>query len=203
MPRKHTPEITYIVSACNRPELLPCLLWSLKVQSNADFEVIIADNSDVESAAVAHKKYVEQLKDDRFRIVRTAKKTKVNDCYWAGEYIAEKEARGRWLCFPCDDCYYAPDFGRKMLNAAYMNSWDMVFSKIVLSQLNLQYAVIENPGPHFSVKTSFIIRADSFPGFKGKPNSPSPSCADRVLGQALAKSGIRWGVVPEVMVIHN
>jgi glycosyltransferase involved in cell wall biosynthesis len=201
-----TPEITYIVSAFQRdngPQMLACVLNSLAVQSHKNFEVIVADNSIDKKAIRANQKVVAGLKDDRFKHVLTGRKTKVNDCYWAAEWVAKNKAKGNWLCFPCDDCYYAPDFGKKMLAAGYSKDWKFVCCKMVLSQLNQAYAVIDEPGLHFCIKTNFIIRKESFPGFPGKPNSSAPSCSDRALGGVLSKEEIEWGVVPEVMVVHN
>jgi glycosyltransferase involved in cell wall biosynthesis len=200
-----SPDISYIVSAYGEraAEVLPCLLWSLKAQTHRDFEVIITDNSTNSKHIKKNRAIVAALKDERFKYFNTAKKTKVNDCYWSAEWAAAKVATGKWLCFPCDDCYYAPDFGRKMLGAASAYAWEMVFSRLVLYQCASQYLLIDQPGPEFCIKTSFILRADKFPGFSGKPKGSFPTCADRVLGQELNKEEIKWGIVPEVMVVHN
>jgi hypothetical protein len=53
-----------------------------------------------------------------------------------------------------------------------------------------------------TVKTSFIVRASSFPGFS-KPNIPTPVAADYFFGHSMRQSGKRIGSVRETMVVHN
>ncbi len=89
------PEITYIVSAFNRPVMLPVALWSIKGQSHSDFECIVTDNADSNTLAKQQEKMVKDLNDHRFRYVRTATKTQVSDCYWSAEWANKHMASGR------------------------------------------------------------------------------------------------------------
>src|ERR1017187_2587930 len=118
------PDISYIVSLCNRPAYLKVCLAMLQMQSHKDFEVIITDNSTDKTIARQHYMLVYHLKDPRFQYVNTAKRIKVNDCYYAAEYGIAR-ATGRWLCFPCEDTYYPPEWGQRMLTAAYKDNLDL------------------------------------------------------------------------------
>src|SRR6185369_4554868 len=54
-------EITYVVSAFNRPLMLPVALWSIARQTHRDFECIVADNAEDERIAKLHKIAVDQV----------------------------------------------------------------------------------------------------------------------------------------------
>src|ERR1019366_3091887 len=103
------PKVTYIVSTYNRPTLLRCCLASLAAQTDADFEVVVADNSPDFNITSQHQEVVADLRDPRFRHIDTdCVKTCIGwDCYHSAEYCA-RIAAGEWLCFPSDDSYYVP-----------------------------------------------------------------------------------------------
>jgi hypothetical protein len=61
----------------------------------------------------------------------------VNDCYWSAEYAA-RQAKGDWLCFPCDDCYYVPEFQERMLEIAALYGWKLVLCDAVY-RFNTRY----------------------------------------------------------------
>lgn len=206
------PDISYIVSCYNRPEMLPCALWSLMVQTHRNFEVIVADNAEIEQIAIRHQTHVQTIRSAhpdyaaRLRYVRTAGKTKVNDCYWSAEWAVQHEARAAWLCFPCDDCYYAPEFGQRMLTAAYANNWDFVY----MSQVVVGNEAANRSGSRLwqvyvskTPKTCFIIRRSVFPGFNAKLEITAPVNADYFLSVELARKNVRMGSVPDIMLLHN
>jgi glycosyltransferase involved in cell wall biosynthesis len=205
--RSVVPDISYIVSCYNRPELLPICLHSLKVQTHKNFEVIVTDNAKDSKVANRHKQIVAELNqgDGRFRYLKTNGK----DCYWSAE-TGVKKARGNWYCFPCDDIYYVPQFGHKLLSAAVKNQWDFVTAGRVIIGPDAcgfdEYHVWRLGRPLFPTgKAEFLIKANRFRGFPGKaPTSVSVNC-DRVLGQQIMfeDSDIPWGVVDEVLLVHN
>jgi len=170
----NSPDISFIVSAYNRPQLLPILLYSLKAQTVRDIEVIVTDNATDAKIAAMQRKAVRQMDDGRFRYIRTAEKIEYSDCYWSSEYgVKYGVAQGRWLCFPCDDCYYPDQWSRRMLTAGIAEDAELVLcEKSILgpetSCLNLYNVLTFNhawPG----CKASFIIRADCFSGWDQKP----------------------------------
>lgn len=189
--------------------MLPVILWALAGQRHRGFEVIVTDNATNDHIAADHRSSVQcvqgRIKDVRFKYVRTAYKIDVADCYHSAEYAIKHHAKGTWYCFPCDDTYLVPDFGQKMLKAAYANGWDFVYTKRVI----VGSEASGGAGPQMwemqlgrTVKTSFIVRATAFPGFV-KTGVPAPVEADYYLGTNMNQRGARIGSVDEVMVVHN
>jgi hypothetical protein len=201
-PEIPAPDISYIVSAYDRPDMLPIILWALKVQTHRNFEVIVTDNSIVPAVTAAHRKVVAQLEDSRFSHLHTAHKIEVRECYWSAEYAA-KRAHGQWLCFPCDDTYLVPEFGQRMLAAGYLNGWDMVIcGDIVVGPLcngHIGYKPWRME-PHRASKTTYIVRASAFPGFNAKPVVAGASLADYHLSGEVPNVGV---LRDQLMVVHN
>jgi glycosyltransferase involved in cell wall biosynthesis len=199
-----SPDISYIVSAYNRPDLLPSCLWSLKAQSESSIEVIVTDNAVDDGIAKEQKRIVEGLKDKRFRYFRTAGKTKINDCYWSGEW-GVKKASGKWISFPCDDCYYVPTFSEKMLGAAKLYGWDLVCCDTLYRWNSGQHGVLHvQPERALGTKTCFILKRDCFSGFRMKPQGKAAPCAaDATALLDICKSGIKFGVVQQALLVHN
>lgn len=201
------PDISYIVSCYDRPKLLPVCLYSLQAQTHEDFEVLVTDNATDPRIAAQHRRAVEQLCDDRFRYFRTAGKVKVSDCYWSAEW-AVKIASGKWFCFPCDDSYYAPEFGQRMLGAAYANAWRFVSCNAIIgpeASGGSGYALWKMPLGKVT-KTCFLIHSETFHKlgqFAGKPSISQAMAADYALSALVAKRRIRAGNIDHVMVVHN
>jgi glycosyltransferase involved in cell wall biosynthesis len=199
-------DISYIVSLYNRHDLLATCLWSLKSQSHEDFEVIVTDNTTDNRTAAKLKRLVVGLKDKRFRYLRTAGRTKVNDCYWSAEY-GMKSATGKWLCFPCDDCYYPPEWGQRMLQAA--GNLDLVLCENNITgpepcgadrYMAVRLGTLSFPG----YKPSFLVKRSKFKGWLNKPLVPACSGTDRTTLQALVRDpNIRWGAVRDLFYFHN
>ncbi len=200
-------DVTYIISAFDRPTMLAVCLWSIKGQSHENFECIVADNADDPAIAAQHARVVRDMRDARFRHVRTFKKIPVSECYWAGEWVAQHLAKGRWLCFPCDDCYYLPEFAKLMLTAAVAEQSKIVMSEFVLmgpeaaggSGVYQRWKSI----PHKLIKSAFLIQRSAFPGFKEKPKASMPSAADTALGTELVRAGFKFAVCQAMTVVHN
>lgn len=202
------PDVTYIVSAYNRPLMLPVCLWSIRGQTHQNFELIVTDNAIDNGIAAQHEAAVKAMHDPRFRYVRTADKIKVSDCYYAAEWAIANMARGTWLCFPCDDTYLMPEFASRLLAAAFQHGWEFVYCKQVV------VGPVASGGAGYylwnmdlvrmmTLKTSFLIRTTSFPGFAAKPNESLPAAADYYLGMQMQARGAKIGSVDQIMVVHN
>jgi hypothetical protein len=184
--------------------MLPVILWSIKGQTLQNFECIVTDNATDPGTAAKHRDAVKSLRDPRFSYIATARKIKVNECYHSAEY-ALKGASGSWYCFPCDDTYLVPEFAARMLAKGIAEGLDFVYCEDVIVGPDASggsgYRVwTQSIGR--TVKTSFIVRASSFPGFS-KPNIPSPVAADYFFGHEMRQAGKRIGSVRETMVVHN
>lgn len=202
-----SPKVTYVVSAFNRPDSLPCCLWSLKVQTDPDFEVIVADNAIDPALQQKHQAVVRSLRDFRFRHVNTASQATCPgwDCYWSAEWIVENVAAGKWICLPSDDSYYVPIFQRALLDAAVRHDWKFVYSDMLYDRrLSGTYSPLKVfPSPCAIDKTGFLVRRDAWIGFPNKPIArPASSCCDGEMAKALADL-VPHGKVPEILCVHN
>ena len=203
-----TPDISYIVSLYNRPELLPCCLWSLKAQTHQSFEVIVTDNTTDDKIAKKQERFVAGLKDKRFYYVRTSDKIKVSDCYWSAEY-GKAMAEGRWLAFPCEDCYYPPEFAQRMLGEAVRNNWNLVLCENIIcgpetcgsnSYMHMRVGTPLFPG----YKPSFFVRREQFKEWINKPVVPACSGVDRTTLRYLTeREDVKWGAVRDLYYVHN
>ena len=202
------PDLTYIVSLHHRPEYLRVCLYALQMQTHTDFEVIVTDNTTDAKVARIQKDFVSSLRDPRFRYVRTAGKIEVRDCYWSSEYAMQR-ARGKWLCFPCEDTYYPKDWAQRMLTAAMKDNLDLALCENVIvgpdshgadCYLPLRLGTSSFPGH----KTTFIVRASKFPGWINKPTAAIFAGVDLATLQSLmADPKIRWGVVRGLWYFNN
>lgn len=103
-------KVSFIVSAFNRPHMLNVCLASLQNQTWADRQVIVADNSRMHFLDQGHEPYARRYGGQH---VFT---TGARDCYESANMVAKSEfVSGQYLCFPSDDCYYAPRFLELML----------------------------------------------------------------------------------------
>lgn len=205
------PEITYIVSAFNRPVMLPVCLWSIKGQTHQDLEVIVTDNSEDPATVKLHKQAIVDLKDKRFTHLSTARKIKVSDPYWSAEYAIKTLARGRWLAFPCDDTYLMPQFAERMLRHAQRERSDFVWCRWpVVGQEAAGNQVHPDVGYgvwdiklHRTPKTSFIVRRSVFKGFAGKLDRAGYCNADYFLSSQMAQDGVRMSCLSDTLLVHN
>lgn len=203
------PDISYIVSAYDRPLMLPVCLWSIRNQSHQNFEVIVTDNAVDDGIAKQQEAYVKGMGDSRFRYVRTAKKIPMSDCYFSAEYAIKHMARGTWLAFPCDDTYLVPDFGALMLEQGMRDNAGFVYCE--------RFLVGTQPGGgweagyhvwqqalHRTTKTTFIVKRSMFPGFHGKAGRTGASLADYVLCSQMVEAGVKISVLRgKILVVHN
>ena len=203
-----SPKVSYIVSAFDRPTSLPCCLWSLKVQSDPSFEVIVADNALREGLQLRHALAVRQLDDPRFRHVDTSNPANCSwDCYWSAEWlVTHGRVKGEWICCPSDDSYYVPIFQEALLDAAGKNGWDLVYSDMLYDRrIGGVYKKLDvEPRRNWIDKTGFFVKRKHWIGFPEKPTTgPQRSSCDGAMIDQLVASGIKHGKVPEILVVHN
>jgi glycosyltransferase involved in cell wall biosynthesis len=181
---------SFIVSAFDRPDALACLLYSLKIQTEPDFEVIVTDNSDGNMRRVTES-LVEQ--DSRFRYALTAKE----NCYESANETVSM-ARGDYLCFPSDDNYYVPRFLELMLRGdADLTYCDMVYDP----RGGDSYRVVDaRPNQGFIDKGGFLVRRGRFIRF---PWQRSLGFADGMMIEDLVTSGVTHIKVRGVLWVHN
>ena len=202
------PKVTYIVGAFDRPASLPCCLWSLKVQTDPDFEVIVADNSHTLDLQEEHRKIVDSMRDVRFSHRNTAFYPVPGwDCYWSAEWIVKNgHARGDWLCLPNDDSYYVPIFQEAMLEAATKRGWKFVYSDMLYDRrIGGRYQKLDvAPWRGAIDKTGFLIHRDVWIGFPNKASEKVASTCDGEMANELVEQRkVRHGKVPEILVVLN
>lgn len=190
-------QLSYIVSTYNDVTRLPCLLHSLMVQTNAQFEIIVTDNSD---DAVAALEIAAICRDVSHKI--RYYHCKLASCYDSADFGAQL-ARGEFVCFPSDDSYYMPTFGELMLAGGYHA--DLVYCDIVYDARNGhgRYAVTDaQPCTGWIDKTQFIVRKSVFPGFLVNQTEAAP-VSDGKLIEELVRRGVSHKKITDVLGVHN
>lgn len=189
-----TPEITYIVSAEQRPVALALMLGSLVLQTHEEWEAIVTDIAF--NPVIANKHELVCSIDTRIRYLRSG----AENLYGAAEE-GVAAATGEWLCFPSDDGYYCPWFGERMLKAARDNDWDMVYCDIVMGGAQCHRVLGAKPSRCNIDKTNFMVRRDWFDAFDSKLTDYQQS--DGIFVEKLVGRGIRHGRLAEVLCVHN
>jgi len=210
------PKVSYIVSAYDRPEMLRCCLASLAVQTDGDFEVLVADNAPTFKQQVLNDTAAMHLNDGRFRHYDTdcVKTCAGWDCYHSAEYVARHWAKGEWVCFPSDDSYYVPIFQEVMLYQANGLGRDMVYCDWLCDRRG--HGEGFGPGRYHWVnaeakisridKTGFLVKRALFVdiGFPGKNmDEVKPCAADGELIEGLVRRGVPHCKVNEILMVHN
>lgn len=205
MQRDRVTDVAFIVSAYDRPKLLRTCLWSLACQTYRDFAVLVTDNADDPRKQRENRAAVASIQDHRFAYVSTAD-IEVSDCYWSSEH-GIKHTNSRWLCFPCDDTYYPPEWLQRMLNAAYRENLDLVLCANAIAApitcgtdhyFQVHLGTESFPG----YKPSFIVKRDKFTGWINKPTTTACSGVDRTTLQGMVKH-LAWGVARDLYYVHN
>jgi len=192
--------ISYIVSAFNSSRFLPCLLGSLAVQTDQDFEVLVTDNTVDEDKALAIRRVCRISDVKHIRYVNTRQTT----CYHSAE-TGVGLVQGEFVCFPSDDNYYMPTFGEAMYRTASANGADLVLCEMIFDgRRGGRYSVMDTKAAFGHVdKGGFILRRDKFQPFPGKPDTDIPCGADGMLIDQLVASGISHIKLPDILVVHN
>ncbi len=95
-------ETSMVVATLGRSHELGCLIRSLAAQDRQDFELIIVDQNPDDRllpilANAAGSMRIVHLRTDKKGVCRARN-------------LGAAQARGQWLMFPDDDCWYPPDF---------------------------------------------------------------------------------------------
>lgn len=181
---------SFIVSAFDRPHHLSCVLRSLQVQTEREFEVIITDNSKEQ----VNFETVFSIADNRFVYLSTQS----TDCY-ASANRGAAQAKGDYLSFPSDDGYYVPRFLETMLQAAPA---DLIYCDCVYDGYGKKYEFWDaEPKLGLIDKGGFLVKREVFPGFNGAPEGPC--AADGWMIEQAVKYGATTAKVPGILWIHN
>ena len=191
--------ISYILSAYHRPDELACVLYSLKLQTQSDFEVIVTDNSTDPGIAARNRSVIYDLQDARFHYYNP----RTIDCYTSAEW-AIPMARGEFLCFPSDDSYYMPLFGEVLLKAARNNNLDLAYCNMIIDPRYFgMYWMLDVVAQLNCIdKTGFILRKSKFTRFPGALSTRFVDTDGRLISE-LVRQGIRHGKVKDILVVHN
>ena len=186
---------TFIVSTCDRPKHLICLLYSLLLQTEKDFDVIVCDNTPWDSGRDENRENMIGL-DSRFSYVPT----KADGCYSSANMVYLK-ARGKYLCFPSDDDYYCPMFLSRMIwpevDFAYC---DAVNGNQKCGHKSYEHWKVEPKIQHID-KGGFIVKRELFNRFNH--NEPGPCAADGFLVEDIVKKTKSIRKVNEILWVHN
>jgi glycosyltransferase involved in cell wall biosynthesis len=191
-----TPDVSYLVSAYNRPDLLMCCLASLKAQTHSALaEIIVADNAVVEHYAEANYNVCRMM---GVVYIQTTAKT----CYHSAEMIAGI-AQGRYLCFPSDDSYYVPLFQEILVAKADALDWELIYCEMLYnprSPLDIHRVLGVQPKLNHIDKTGFLVRREVFTGFEAKDRTPA---ADGEMIEELVRRGVSHGKHHGTLAVHN
>lgn len=202
------PSVTYIVSSFDRPRALRGCLAALQVQTDPDFEVIVADRAADEKIAAEHWLIVSEMRDERFRYVHGGQLDAQwsQNCLWFATWLIDNgHTHGEWLCFPSDDSYYMPTFQATCLTRARLNNWQIVWPEMLYDpRLHGRYAFLDARACVGGIdKTGFLLRRDAWIGFPTLGQVYGDSCADGEMIVTLVGRGVPHGKVEECLVIHN
>jgi hypothetical protein len=210
------PALSFIVAAYEHLVRLPCLLWSLKIQTRKDFEVLVADNSVNEDALFYNRSTMAHLNDPRFRHIST----KQDHCYKAARLLAP-QTFGEYLCFPNDDDYYVPGFAEIMLRTAVESpSADLVYCDALFDprwaeqhcrpNATQQCTLHPNTWTHYSAipeigcvsKGGFIVRRELFLEIGWPGIEPAVQCDGLFIYEA-SRRGAVIRKAPGILWVHN
>ncbi len=200
---KAGPEISFIVSAYDRPMCLNACLATLALQTES-LELIVCINS----TDRAMYKRNEAICNRYGALALPTGKMGARCCYSSAD-IAAKVAKGEWLCFPSDDSIYMPGFSDLMLRAARESNLDLVHCNMVYDPMGLiqksgRYGLMESrPQINYIDKTNFMVKRKLFKGFPGKKIEGHSQC-DVLFIEDVMRRGARQGK-PDgpILAVHN
>jgi len=189
------PLCSFIMSAYDQPEHLILALYSLKLQTEKNFEVIVCDNSPDQRNGLA----CNYVADSRIRYLWTGQTC--GNCYESAN-VGAREAKGDFFCFPSCDNYYVPQFLEIMLRmrgVANLIYCDMLYDPRWTKN---QYTVVDvQPKVGYIDKGGFLIHSHFFQPFPYLRSAKGE--ADGLLAQDLVGSGVSHAKAPGVLWVHN
>jgi len=195
------PEISFIISAYDRPMCLSACLATLALQTErAEFIVCINSQGEMfkRHAAIC----------DRYGAIALPTGKMGARCCYSSADLAAKFAKGEWLCFPSDDSLYVPGFSDLMLRAAREANLDLVYCDMVYDPMGLiqrvgRYGLMDSrPQINCIDKTNFIVKRKFFKGFPGKKIEGHSAC-DVLFVEDAIRRGARHGKAEGILGVHN
>jgi glycosyltransferase involved in cell wall biosynthesis len=176
------------------------MLVSLRLQTEQNIEIIVADNS-IDEEMRGHN---DDACGSDSRIVYMH--CGGTSCYRSGN-TAARFAKGDYLCFPSDDGYYVPGFTALMLDAAEKNNWDLVYCDLLDDPRQLGYYGVRHVKPALGYidKTCYIVKREVFESIGGFPPGEDGDdwAADWWLVEKLIALGVSHGKLTQLLVVHN
>lgn len=187
------PQISFIVSAYNRPESLKLCLHSLRLQTYPDWEAIVVDRADTIYNSSVH---AGSCLDQNITYVSEMSPNKYYSCE-----TGAKIAKGEWLCFPSDDSYYVPQFAARMIKCGEDNEADLVYCDLVHGHHDTHNFLSCYPRVGQIDKTNFIIRRSKMEPFSMKDINYELS--DGYFIESVIKHGAKVAKLSQLLVVHN
>lgn len=131
--------------------------------------------------------------------------TKSRNVYAATEEVIPK-TKGKWLCFPNDDCYLVPFYSRLMMREARKNKWDIVYCDCIYDpRMDGRYYQVYDVKPLACRidKICIMIKRKRFNGFPHVTHPQYWVMCDGLLMQKLADENVPNGKCPGPMAVHN
>lgn len=201
MKKSSGPEISFIISAYDRPMCLNACLATLSLQTET-CEFIVCINSQGEMfkrhAAICNRYGATALPTGKMGA----------RCCYSSADIAAKVAKGDWLCFPSDDSLYVPAFSDLMLRAAREANLDLVYCDMVYDPMGLiqrtgRYGLMDSKAQMNHIdKTNFFVKRKFFKGFPGKKIEGHSAC-DWLFVEDAIRRGARSGKAEGILATHN
>lgn len=194
-PTPPVPDISFCVTAHDRPNGLYLTLLSLSLQKELSYEIIVGVNATHESM-MDNLEYVAESFSDNILTNETT------NCWDHSELIA-KSATGRYLCFPSEADYYTPTFGKQLLKMANTDDLDLAFCDCLYDyRHDDSYLVLfVRPAVCCIDKGGFLIKRNRFNGF---PKGPNPDHSEGYLVESIVNDkSSKWKKLNEVLWVHN
>lgn len=171
---------TLIVSTVGRYKELETLLESFKNQSYKKFDVIIVDQNPNGFLSPIVSKYSDWLSITHLYSERGLS---------LGRNVGLRHARGKYVAFPDDDCWYAPDALESVLDV--LKSEDVIGASSSVIQENGESSMGRWPQERMYVsRTNIFQTVISFTVFVDRKIANSSSGFNEELGVG---SGTKWG----------
>jgi hypothetical protein len=194
-----SPDITFIIGTDHRPVHLMGLLSSLIVQTNENWEAIIASEAKSVEDISAIQNLIEMVDDDRITYYSSPRHH--GDWHQTVKKRRANTANGIMLCFPNDDVYYAPTFVEMVMYSVRAYGWDLVYC----DWLNPEFGyTVHGAAPavgHIDVG-GFAVSERVWHQTKEFWQCGSQT-ADGEYIEAVVRAGFRHGKTPGVLYVKN
>lgn len=198
------PKASFIVTAYERPAALRTCLSSIVQQTEQNWEVIVVDNSPDAGTCIVNEQVTKMSNRIRYEAVgaMTMVTGQIHErSLYKATDIGVDLATSDWLVFPNDDSYYCPWFLERMLSAALMNAWDLVYCDLIAGGPGGHWLLQARPKLCCIDKTNIMLRRSRYIGWPDAGTDYAQ--ADGLMIEQLVKSGVRHGRVDQALAVHN